>query len=151
MSLRFPIWAVLLLLIIAVGTTYYFTEKRIREEYEELIREYGEQMDGYIEYQSEKERSQDRLEIKCPDIGMDAAYLSGDTIYYVTALDVGGKADKAGINTGDLIIAVNGTEPSPEIMEALTDGDVLTIKLVGEDGRETGETFDAVIGGESDQ
>lgn len=147
MKLRFPIWAVLLLLIIAVGLTYHYTEKRIREEYEALIREYGEQMDGYIEYKSEQERSDKTLYVKSPDIGMDSAYPEGEMIYVVTALDVGGKADKAGINTGDLIIAVNGEAASPDIIRNITDGDILTIKLVSDDGTETGETIDVVIGG----
>ena len=32
-------------------------------------------------------------------------------------------------------------------MKALKEGDTLTIKMVGEDGADTGETFDAVLGG----
>ena len=147
MSLRFPIWAVLLLLIIAVGATYYLTENRIRAEYEEIVRSYGEQMEGYIESEAENMRAQKTLYVKCPGVGTDAAYPEGEMIFSVTAVDVGGLADKAGVDIGDLVIAVNGAEPTPEIMKALKEGDTLTIKMVGEDGADTGETFDAVLGG----
>ena len=149
MSLRFPIWAVLLLLIIAVGATYYYTEQKIRQEYEEIVRSYGEQMEGYIESESEKMRAGKTLYVKCPGVGMDAAYPEGDVIFSVTALDIGGLADKAGVEIGDLIVAVNGGEASADVMEALAEGDVLTVKIVGDDGADTGETFEAVMGGKS--
>ncbi len=149
MSLRFPIWAVLLLLIIAVGATYYYTEQKIRQEYEEIVRSYGEQMEGYIESESEKMRAGKTLYVKCPGVGMDALYPEGDVIFSVTAVDVGGLAEKAGVDINDLIVAVNGEYPTPEIMEALAEGDILTVKIVGDDGAETGETFEAVMGGKS--
>jgi S1-C subfamily serine protease len=75
--------------------------------------------------------------------------LKVDQGVYVAAITSGGPADKAGINVGDVIVAVNGTQVRTSddlgsILDGLAPGQIASLELVGKDGAH--RSIDVILG-----